>query len=211
MAEELKGLIEKINREGIKAAQGKAIEIEADAKRKAERIVDDAGRQAEKIIAEARQKVAKMQEGTGLELEQSGRDMLLALKKEVNAMLDRLVTARLREALSPQEMARIIASLIRSHGKKEKSDIVVSLKKSDLAALEKGLLGELKQAAKSGITLRGSEDIRAGFIISYDGNKSHFDFTDQGLAEYIGSYMKPKLAEILKGTTPEVKKKKRKR
>ncbi|MFC1675343.1 hypothetical protein ACFL1K_05620 [Candidatus Omnitrophota bacterium] len=47
MVEELKGLIEKINREGIKAAQGKAVEIEADARRKAERIVDDAGRQAE--------------------------------------------------------------------------------------------------------------------------------------------------------------------
>ncbi|MFC1675344.1 hypothetical protein ACFL1K_05625 [Candidatus Omnitrophota bacterium] len=152
-----------------------------------------------------------MQDGTRVELEQSGRDMLLALKREINAMLERLVSIRLREALNPQEMARIIASLIRSNGEKEKANIVVSLKKSDLAALEKGLLGELKQAAKSGITLKASEDIRAGFIISYDGDKSHFDFTDQGLAEYIGSYIKPKLAEILKGTTPEVKKKRKKK
>ena len=84
-----------------------------------------------------------------------------------------------------------------NYGKKP-SDIVVSLKKEDLESLEKGSMGELREAVKKGITLRPSDDISAGFIISYDAGKSQFDFTDKSLAEYIITYLKPKLKDVLK-------------
>jgi len=50
---------------------------------------------------------------------------------------------------------------------------------------------------KSGIVLKPSEQISGGFLISFDRGRSAYDFTDQGLAEYIGGYLKPKLNRIL--------------
>ncbi|MBU3959100.1 MAG: hypothetical protein KKE91_04515 [Candidatus Omnitrophica bacterium] len=203
MVEDIKGLIEKINQEGIRAVQGKAKNIEAQARQRAEEIVAKAQAEAEKIIAEGRDKVVKTQQSTRLSLEQTGRDLLLTLSKEINTMLNNLIARGVRTALSPQEMAKIIVTLIKNYSGKEKSDIVVLLNKQDLESLEKGLLGELKEELKKGMVLKASEGMNAGFMISYDRGRSYFDFTDKALTEYIGTYLKPKLAQILKGTSPQ--------
>ena len=71
------------------------------------------------------------------------------------------------------------------------------MKKEDQEKIEKGLLAELKEEVKKGITLKPSEDIAGGFIISYDAGKSHFDFTDKALAEYFSLYLKPKIGQML--------------
>ena len=47
------------------------------------------------------------------------------------------------------------------------------------------------------VVCREVQDIRAGFVISYDGGKSQWDFSDKALAEYIGSCLNPKLNVIL--------------
>jgi len=201
MAEEIKQLIEKIQREGVQAAEEKAKEVEEGARRKATSIIAEAKAEAEKIISTAKKETSRTQESTNLALQQAGRDTLLALKKEINAMLERLVVTRLREALSPQELARIITSLVKDSSKEGKEGIIISLKKEDLEKLGSGFLSQLSEEIKRGITLRPTEDIGAWFIISYDSGKSHFDFSDQSLAEYIGAYLKPQLEELFKAAT----------
>ena len=198
MTEDIKQLIEKIQREGVNAAEEKAREIEEDTRRRASSIIEDAKREAEKVVTAAKKEASRMQESGNLALKQAGRDMLLSLKKEINAMLERLVVARLRESLAPQELARIIAALIKESPAQGKEGIIISLNKEDLEKLEKGFLNQLAAETRKGIALYPSEDIAAGFIISYDAGKSHFDFTDKSLAEYIGVYLKPKLEELLK-------------
>lgn len=198
MAEEIKDLIEKIRQEGIEVAEQKARAIEEEAKRRASVIVEEAKKEAGKIIAEAEDKTSKMLESSNVSLKQAGRDLLLSLKKEINVMLGKLVLARLQESLSPDELVKIITALIKGSESKGKENIIISLNKDDLESLEKGFLSELQVQIKKGITLRPSEDIRAGFIISYDAGKSYFDFSDKAIAEYIGSYLRPRLQDILK-------------
>lgn len=196
MAEEIKDLIEKIQQEGIKVAEDKAKEIENQARRQAEEIVKKALAEAEKLINEAKEQIAKKQESSKILLQQAGRDLLLGLRKEINALLERLIVSGLRQALAPEELSKILTALIKNYSGKE--NIVILLKREDLEKLEKGFLGALREEAKKGITLRPGEDIQAGFSISYDNGKSYYDFTDEALAEYIGSYLKPGLNEILK-------------
>ncbi|MDD5566170.1 MAG: hypothetical protein PHG31_04710 [Candidatus Omnitrophica bacterium] len=201
MAEDIRSLIEKIQKEGVNAAEEKARAIEEEAGRHAKEIVAQARKEAERTIAEAKDKVRKSQESAKISLQQAGRDLLLALREEIGAMLSRLVEAKVHESLTPHELAKIITFLIKEHKEQEPSEIVLQLNKDDLKKLQEGLLGELKEGLKKGVVLRPSEDIRAGFIISFDGGKSHFDFTDKALAGYIGSYLKPRLGEILKEAT----------
>jgi len=207
MNEDIKGLIEKIQQEGVKAGEDKARDIEGQAERRARAIVEEAKKQAEQIVAEANNRAAKLEESGKATLEQAGRDLLLSLRKELNAMLDKLIVSHLREALTPQELAKIIAGLIKNaSGKEPAEEIIVALNKQDLEKLGRAFLSKLRSETEKGITLKASEDIRAGFLISYDGGKSHYDFTDQGLADYIGTYLKPQLAQLLQKAAPGGKK-----
>lgn len=199
MAEDIKGLIEKIREEGVKAAEDKARQIEEGASRRAQELVEKARQEARKIIAEANQQAVRKEESTRALLQQAGRDLMLSLKKEIDAMLNRLIVAQVAEALSPEELIRIITLLVKDYRGKEDGDIIITLKKADCEKLSKGFLAKLKEEAKKGIVLKASEEINGGFIISFDAGKSHYDFTDRALAEYLSLYLKPQLSQILEG------------
>lgn len=199
MPEELKDLIEKIQEEGLKVAEDKAKQVEEEAKNRAASIIAKAEKKKDALISEAEAKITRMEQSSKTSLKQAGRDLMLTLRKEINAMLDKIIASHIQEALSPAELAKIIAQLIEESKATEKKDIEILLKKQDLEKLKNKLFNELKAETKKDITLKASEDMRGGFIISYDKGKSHYDFTDTALAEYITIYLKPKLAEMLKG------------
>lgn len=200
MAEQIKELIEKIQQEGIQAAQLKANAIEEKAHKQAKEILARAKQEADKIFNEAKERISKMQASSQASLKQAARDLLIKLRAEINAKLERLLVLGVREALTPSELVKIITNLIMEYGTQEKGQVIISLSKEDLEKIEKSFMEGLKEAVKKGITLRTQEDISAGFTISFDAGRSSFDFTDKALAEHLGSYLKPSLAELLKSS-----------
>jgi len=203
MAEEIRDLIEKINQEGIKAAEEKAHEIEAAAKLRAGDVLAQARLEAEKIIAAAQERIRREDEKEKTLIAQAGRDLLLSLRKEINAMLGRIVVSDIRQTLTPEALFKILSEMIKKYSAGEGGDIVVLLKKEDLETLEKNFLHKLQEATKKKIILRPAEEISGGFTISFDSGKSCYDFTDKALAEYIGTYLKPKLNQILQEAIKE--------
>jgi vacuolar-type H+-ATPase subunit E/Vma4 len=199
MAEDIQGLIEKINQEGVRVAEEKARQIETQALLQAEQIIAKARLEAERLIAEANDKISKMQEKEKALLIQAGRDMLLVLRKEINAMLERLIAHEMRQVLAPESLFKILSSLVQHVCSRDKDEIVVFLNKEDAHKIQESFLSKLKEETKRQIVLRPSENIHAGFVISYDAGKSQFDFSDKALAEYIGTFLKPKLKDILQG------------
>lgn len=196
MTEEIKDLISKIKNEGIKAAKERSSEIELEAQALAEKIVKDAKAKAEKIIQDAEREANQYKSSTQALLKQSGRDMVLSLKKEITSMLDAVIKKDVRALLPPEEVLKIIHTLIKSSTQKE--GIVVTVKREDFKKIHDGLLAELKEEMKKGIMLKPSDEISSGFTISYDAGKSLFDFSEEALAGYISVYLKPELNEILK-------------
>ena len=203
MAEEIKSLIEKIRQEGILAAQKKAEEIELQAKAKAQEMIAAAKVQANRLVSDAKAKEDQFKKSSEEALKQSARDIMLSLRKEINAMLDKIAIAKIHEILTPSELSRIIAGLIKNIQSKDSGQIVISLSKEDLKKLEGTFLKEIKDEVKKDIILKPSEEVISGFIISYDSGRSCYDFSDKSLAEYIGTYLKPKLKGILENSTGE--------
>jgi V/A-type H+-transporting ATPase subunit E len=197
MAEDIKGLIEKIQQEGIKAAEDKAKQIEDQALQKAHKIVEEAQSQAQQLLERTKDEIAKMEKSSKASLGQAARDLLLSLRAEINAMLKRIITAEVRESLSPDEMSKIIAALIQRMSNQKEGEIIISLKEDNLAKVKNSIFGKLAEQAKKGVTLREAHDITGGFTISFDSGKSHFDFTDQAIAEYLSLQLKPHLAQLL--------------
>lgn len=198
MAEQIKELIEKIQQEGVEAAQLKAKAIEEEAAKRAGHIYLDATKDAQTLINEAKEKIAKMEEASRSSLKQAGRDLLITLRKEINSMLEKIIILRIQEALTPAELGKIISGLIKDYSKQDKAGIVISLAKEDLQKIEKGLLQDLKEEIEKGVSLKVQDDITAGFLISFDKGKSSFDFSDKALAQRLAEYLKPKLQELLK-------------
>ena len=112
MAEDIKTLIEKINEEGVKAAQEKAKEIEGRAREAAAEILEKARLEAKKIIDESRDRASKMEEKEKALLAQAGRDLLLSLRQEINAMLHKLIISEARTALTPEHLFKILNSSV---------------------------------------------------------------------------------------------------
>lgn len=197
MAEDIKGLIEKIKRDGIEQARQSAEQIEAEAKARAEEILKKAKIEAEWLLQEAQEKITREKASSQALLHQAARDTLIELKKEIERMLGNLICEQIREALSPREIAVIIKELITHEAKNAEAGIEVWMKKSDREALGRSFISELQERVKKEVVLKVSDEIRGGFIISFDRGKSHFDFTDKALAEYISGFLKPKLGKIL--------------
>jgi V/A-type H+-transporting ATPase subunit E len=197
MAEEIRDLIEKIHQEGIKAAEEKAQNIEAAAKQRADNILSHARLEAEEMIAAAQDRIRREDEKEKILLTQAGRDLLLSLRKEMNDMLGRLLVADIQQALNPEALSNLLSEVVRKFSTNEGSDITILLNKKDLELLEKKIFHKLREESKKTIILRPSEEISGGFTISFDSEKSCYDFTDKALAEYIGTYLKPKLNKIL--------------
>jgi V/A-type H+-transporting ATPase subunit E len=203
MAEEIRDLIEKINQEGIRAAEEKARTIEAAAKQRADEILSQAQRDAEELIASANDRVRREDEKEKTLLAQAGRDLLLSLRKEINAMLGRIVVNEVRNALTPEALSGLISETVRNYSAGKNSDVIVFVNTRDREILEQHFLHKLKEDTKKTILLRPSEEISGGFTISFDNGKSCHDFTDRALADYIGTYLKPRLNRILQEAVKE--------
>lgn len=195
MAEDIKALIDKIQKEGVEAGQDKARLIEEDARLAAAKTLADAEKKAAEMVEKARQETQRMQESTTAALKQAGRDMLITLKKEINDILSRLALSSVRESLSPDAMASIIGGIVNAG---VQGQAVVGVSKDDAEKLQKALLTSVREELRKGVRIQPSGGVAAGFTISFDAGKSYFDFSDKALAEYIGQYLKPKVAELLK-------------
>ena len=199
MPEELKTLIEKIKQEGVEAGQKKAVDIERAAKERAEEVLRKARTVAKRLREEAQEKIKQEEAASRAGLQQAGRDLLLSVRQQITATLDRLVAEEARKALTAEVMAELITHLVKE-AKVSEGGIEVALNKHDAKKLEEGVLAHLKKELKSDIVLKEDEDIGGGFVISFDAGRSHFDFSDKAFAEHLGTYLRPKLAGLL---TPE--------
>jgi vacuolar-type H+-ATPase subunit E/Vma4 len=103
----------------------------------------------------------------------------------------------------PEALSGLLSDVVRNYSAEGTGSITVSLNKDDLEILEKHFLHKLREETKKQILLRPAEEISGGCTISYDSGKSCFDFTDKALADYIGTYLKPKLNLILQAAMRE--------
>lgn len=197
MAQEIEDLIAKIQQEGIQIAQEQAAQIKAQAQSDSLKIISEAKIQAQNIIEQANSQAKKLGDSTQAALKQASRDLLISLRQEISAMLDRLVQRGLKQALTTEELVKILAVLIKSTSLTLGSQIIVTLSKPDQDKLEQGFLKQLVEETKKAIVLKSADGIDSGFLISFDGGKSIFDFSNQALSDYICGRLGPELNKIL--------------
>jgi len=200
MAKQVQELIDKIKQEGFSAAKEKAQAVEAQAQEKAKIIIEQAQKQAQGILETATREAKKLDETAKAAIKQAARDMILDLRREIQKILNTIIRKDVKESLSPEALADIIKEVAQNFSEKTQgsADIKVVLSKNDLDSLKKGMIKKLQEEIKQKITFESSEEIAAGFTISFDAGKSSFDFTDESLSEHLSAYLNPEVGALVK-------------
>ncbi|MDR0450277.1 MAG: V-type ATP synthase subunit E [Treponema sp.] len=200
---QLQELIDKIKRDGIESASEAASRLKAQAEAEAKRIVEAANREAENIAAKAKTDSERFEKAGIATLEQASRNLVLAFKAEIQAILDKITARESAEAYSDDTLKAILPDLVKNWaGKGDSLDLILS--EGQLARLDSFFREKLAAELKEGLELKPNRSLNAGFRIANRDGSAYYDFSAESVAELLSAYLNPRLAEILKNRTKEI-------
>ena len=185
--EDLQGLLEKINRDGVEKAEAEARKIIDDARAKADALIKDAQAQAVQSKADAEKTSAAYAERAAETIRQSARDIVIGVKDSVTALLESLLAKNVEKALG-ESAAQIVTDAIKDMT--GPGEIRCGAKLA--AALKSQVLG-LKS-----FTLIIDETLGAGFTVKLDGGRVEHDFTAETISAELAKRLRPDLATLVK-------------
>ena len=147
MAEDLQGLLDRIQNDGLQKAETEREKIIADAKAQAEKIVADANAQAEAIMKKAKETADDDIKRGEITIRQAARDIIIALKGELLERLRRIAKDNVAEAMTPQLMAQLVATMADAYAKESADGLELILSRQELEALIKKVEKQMKKAA----------------------------------------------------------------
>lgn len=187
--EDLQGLLEKINREGVEKAEAEAARIVGDAKAKAAALVKAAEAEAAQTKAAAEKTAADYQARAAETVKQAARDVVLSVREAVTRLLEGLLAKDVEAALSDDAVAvGLVADAVRDLT--GAGEVVAGAK---LAAALKAQAAALKD-----FTLVTDEAAGTGFSVRLDGGRVEHAYTGEVIAAELAKRLRPDLAALLK-------------
>ncbi len=206
MAEELQSLLERIQTEAVDTATKKADEIVAKAREKAAAVVKEAEDKARQQLAQADQDAKAFAERSRKTLEQAARDLLITIGQGVNQIFARLVAESVDHGLTPDAMKTMLVKVVEAMGgDKEGAQVVVSVSPKEQQAVAQFFLNKFKHAAQKGLEVQADNEIFKGFRVTVKGENAFVDYTSEAIAESLMNFLRPQLAEIVRGVAVEKK------
>jgi len=191
-------LIDKIKKDGIATASQEAAQIKQNAESEARRIVDAAKKEAVEIISRGKQDAERAEKAGTAALEQASRNLILAFKDEIQALLDRLIGEHVSSHYDDSVLKAALPDLLKAWASKGKDDLSVLLPEGELSKLQAFFSEKLTGELWKGVELKSSRKLSSGFHISNKQGSIYYDFSAESVAGLLSSYLNPKLAEILK-------------
>ena len=187
--EDLQGLLEKINRDGVEKAEAEAKKIIDDARAKADALVKDALAQSAQAKADAEKASAAYAERAAETIRQAARDVVIGVKDSVTALLETLLAKDVESALADDAVAvGLVSAAIRDLT--GPGEVVAGAK---LAAALKAQAAALKD-----FTLVTDEALGTGFSVRLDGGRVEHAYTGEVIAAELAKRLRPDLAALLK-------------
>lgn len=195
MAEQLQSLLERIQKDGVEKADAEAARIVQEARNASARTLREAEEKAATLVKKAEKDGELFAERGRRAVEQAARDVILSVHQAVTKTVETLVRGDVAGALAPEQVAGLIATLVKGYAAGETAQAVVP--QDQQAAILKHVQSRLGQEAAKGLTLQGDARVLAGFRISKTGSKVEHDFTDAAITEAICKLLRPGLAELV--------------
>lgn len=189
MAEDLQGLLERINRDGVEKARAEADAITSAAKAKAAEIVRKANEDAEAARATAKSDAEAYAQRAAETVRQAARDVVLRVGDSVRALLENVLAKDVDKALADEAVAAALAA-----------EAVKGLASPAEVAAPAKLVPALKAqlAAQGNVKVVLDEALDAGFSVSVENGRVEHSFTPEVIAAELAKRLRPDLAALLK-------------
>ena len=138
MAEDLQYLMERIQKDAVDKAENEAAAIIAKAKEKAADIVKAAEAEASARLEKADKDAEAFTERSERTLEQSARDLLLSVGKNLEKMIMDLLNLQVEKSLDESTVKSMLLTLAKNYS----SDIEVDFSDADARKLSSFVMGE---------------------------------------------------------------------
>ncbi len=199
MAEELKHLIDQIQKEGVEKANEKATTLISQAKGKAAKIVAEAEEKAHHTLLKAKNESDAFAERSVKTLEQAARDLLITVGQGCEKVVTTVLENKVDQTLSSDLLEKMILTLLEQN---DGPSLELSVSDSDKAAL---IIFCAEQAQKSGkeIELKSDSEVLSGFKVGFKEKNVYLDFTGEAIANALGAFLRPELAKTISNIARE--------
>lgn len=201
---QLQELIDKIKKDGIASAEETSAKIIEEAEKNAQSIISEAKNKADSIIKDAKSETARMEKAGVDAIKQAARNILISFRDGITSELNSIVETKTTESYSKDLMARLIPETVKAWAvKSDSSELSVLLSEKDLAALQDGLMSELKAEISKGLEVKSDKTLSGGFRIGLKDGSAFYDYSSESVAQLFASYLNPKTAAIMKEAANE--------
>ncbi len=194
MAEELQGLLDKIQKDGVAKADAASKTLVDEATTQAVAIVKAAEAKAAKLIADAEVEAQQFERRARSSLQQAARDLVLTVGEAINGALAKVVAVRTDASLEGETLGKIIEAAVTAYAA---SGATVSLAAEQQAAVQSYFGAALAEAARHGIVLSSENGVVSGFTVTLAGERVTHDFTGKAISAALGELLRPDLAAIV--------------
>ena len=198
MSEELQGLLNKIQAEGLEKAENERARLVAEAKAQAESIIADAKAQAEKIRKDAEADAEASRKKADAAVKQAARDVIISLKDDLQEKLRAVVREATAQAMTPEAMAGLIAKIAEQFAQKAEAGSEIILSKQEREEAAQKLIGCLPDVLKKNASIQLGRGFAAGFKVGFNNSEVFCDFSDEALTDVICEFVGKKLADVIK-------------
>ena len=197
MEKHLQELIDQIKVEGVKSAEAEAERIRKEAEKRADEIVARAHKSASDIVGRAKSEAERFQQTAREAVQQAGRNTILGLKGKITAMFQALIEAETRKVLVGKVLEQAILTLIKGWSREQVANLEVLVAPEELQSLGETLRSALAEELKKGLEIKPFPGLKAGFRVGMKDGSAYYNFTAEGIAEILGEYLNPRLAELM--------------
>ena len=198
MEVQLQELIDKIKKDGIETASEEAARLKRGAEAEAARIVAAAQKEAADIISQGKADAERSEKAGKAALEQASRNLVLAFKGEIQAVLDKITARAAVSAFGEDTLKSVLPEILKAWSSKSGSESLdLLLSEGNLEKLKTWATGALAEELKKGLELKSDRNLGAGFRIAHKDGSAYYDFSAESVAELLSAYLNPHLAEIV--------------
>ncbi len=194
---QLKELIDTIQREGVDKARQESESLLKQARAQADELLAAARAQADELLAGARRERERLERAGRESLQQAARDLMLKVRKQLEAVFSALLKEKAAKALGDREIGTAIAALIANWTPGQQDEIEVLLPKERFAPMAKALRQALAARIAAGIEIKASADVVDGFRVAEKQGNAYYDFSAASIAENLAVFLNPVMAGIV--------------
>jgi V/A-type H+-transporting ATPase subunit E len=200
MTEQLQGLLDRIQTDGVEKAEAEASRIVEAAKQQATDIVRNAEADAARRLKQAEQDGEAFAARGKIALQQAARDVVISVGEALSRTVRSLTATAVRDALKPDAVggliAEVVTAYIKSPGGERRLEVLVP--EAQQQAIHQAVMGLLADALRTGVTIKGDGRIVSGFRVRAAGDSMEHDFTDAAITDAICQLVRPHIAQIVR-------------